>query len=119
MVCEPRGLFPLPVIIDQVSESLFLSRVYLLEGLVTMALAFVVWFILPDYPRSKRSSKWLAEREQLFIEARLSEHAPKTSDPAFSLHETRLALKDPRLWAFMVSQVCQKPPELKVIVVFG
>ncbi|EXJ77436.1 hypothetical protein A1O3_09662 [Capronia epimyces CBS 606.96] len=80
--------------------------VFLLEGLGTMALAGVVWLVLPDYPKSKRTGKWLTLREQEFVEARLSENAPKTNDPAFSLQETITSLKDIRVWSFLVSQLC-------------
>ena len=81
-------------------------RVFLLEGLTTMAFALVVWFILPDYPKSQRSSKWLSKREQEFLEARLTDNAPKTYDATFSAAETVDAIKDVRTWTFMLAQVC-------------
>lgn len=71
-----------------------------------MAFAGIVWLVLPDYPKSKRTAKWLTPREQEFVEARLSENAPKTDDPAFSRHEAVTTLKDLRVWSFLVSQVC-------------
>ncbi len=70
-----------------------------------MLFSGVVWFLLPDYPRSKRSNSWLTEREQMFVEYRLSENAPKTHDAAFSKEEAVLSLKDIKLWSFMTSQV--------------
>jgi MFS family permease len=52
--------------------------VYLLEGIATVLLGVVVWFVLPDYPKSPRSAAWLSPREQEYLEARLSENAPRT-----------------------------------------
>ncbi|KAL1981031.1 hypothetical protein VTN96DRAFT_3140 [Rasamsonia emersonii] len=79
--------------------------VYLLEGLATIAFAGVVFFVLPDYPKSPRSSKWLTPREQDFIETRLSENAPLTHEPAFRKEEVIASLKEPSIWAFMLSQM--------------
>jgi hypothetical protein len=70
-----------------------------------MAFAFLVWFLCPDYPRSERTGKWLTSREQKFVEYRLTSNAPVTSDAAFSSKESLETLKDPRLWAFMLTQV--------------
>ncbi|KAL1885674.1 hypothetical protein Plec18167_001169 [Paecilomyces lecythidis] len=78
--------------------------VYLLEGLATILFSAVVWLVLPDYPKSPRSNKWLTPREQEFIEARLPESAPVTSDPAFKKEEVIEALKTPSMWSFMLSQ---------------
>lgn len=70
-----------------------------------MFFAAFVWFLLPDYPKSKRSNSWLTPREQDFVEFRLSENAPKTHDAAFSKEEAVLSLKDIKLWSFMTSQI--------------
>ncbi|EKG16960.1 Major facilitator superfamily [Macrophomina phaseolina MS6] len=78
--------------------------VYLLEGLFTMLFAGVVYLVLPDYPKSPRSSKWLTPREQEYLETRLSAAAPKTSDPAFAKREIAAAVRDPRMYAFMLAQ---------------
>lgn len=79
-------------------------RVYLLEGVATILWGLVVYFVLPDYPKSPRSSKWLTPREQEYLELRLTQNAPKTSAPAFSKTEIVACLKDPRTYGFMVSQ---------------
>ena len=80
-------------------------RVYLLEGIFTMLFAVVVFLVLPDYPKSPRSNKWLTPREQEYLELRLTENAPKTGDAAFSMQEVIASLKDPRIYAFCLSQV--------------
>jgi len=79
--------------------------VYLLEGLATILLGVVVWFVLPDYPKSPRSTTWLSPREQEYLEARLSENAPRTNEHAFSKEEVITSLKDPRTYGFMFSQL--------------
>ncbi|EXJ82797.1 hypothetical protein A1O3_06612 [Capronia epimyces CBS 606.96] len=74
--------------------------VFLIEGVATIAFGIVVYFLWPDYPKSKTSARWLSEREQDFIEARLSENAPRTAEPAFSWQEVRQSLTDPMTWLF-------------------
>ncbi|KAF7189163.1 MFS transporter prlL [Pseudocercospora fuligena] len=79
--------------------------VYLLEGIYTILLAGVVWLVLPDYPKSPTSNKWLTPREQEYLEVRLSENAPLTEEAAFNKAEVIAALKDPRTYAFMLNQL--------------
>jgi hypothetical protein len=81
------------------------NRVYLIEGIITILFSFVVFFILPDYPKSPRSAKWLTSREQEYLEVRLSENAPKTSDHSFDKSEILASIVNPRTYAFMLSQV--------------
>ncbi|KAH8900183.1 MFS general substrate transporter [Thozetella sp. PMI_491] len=78
--------------------------VYLLEGLGTVLFGIVVFFVLPDYPKSPRSSKWLTPREQEYLEVRLTANAPKTAEPAFRKQEVLAVLRDPRTYAFMLAQ---------------
>lgn len=78
--------------------------VYLLEGIFTILFSFIIYFVLPGYPKSPRSSKWLTSREQEYLEARLSENAPRTNEAAFSKSEMFTSLRDPRTYAFMLSQ---------------
>ena len=78
--------------------------VYIIEGCFTILFSAVVFFVLPDYPKSSRTHKWLTEREREFIEARLPENAPLTSDPDFSRKEIRATLKSPLIWSFTLSQ---------------
>lgn len=80
------------------------NRVYLLEGLITILWGIVVFLVLPDYPKSPRSTKWLTPREQEYLELRLTSNAPKTADPEFSKHEVLDVLRDPRTYTFMIAQ---------------
>ncbi|KAJ5492113.1 Major facilitator superfamily domain general substrate transporter [Penicillium expansum] len=79
--------------------------VFIIEGIITVLFSGVIFLVLPDYPKSPRSSKWLSLREQEFIEARLGERAPKTADPAFSKKEILAALRSPIQWSFTFSQM--------------
>ncbi|PGH14306.1 hypothetical protein AJ79_03128 [Helicocarpus griseus UAMH5409] len=79
--------------------------VYLLEGLFTILFSGIVFLILPDWPKSPRSDSWLSKREQEYLELRLSENAPRTSDAHFSKDEMIASLKDPRTYSFMISQL--------------
>ncbi|KAI1618115.1 retrograde regulation protein 2 [Exophiala viscosa] len=79
--------------------------VFLIEGVVTIAFAGLIFFIYPDYPKSPRSAKWLTPREQKFLEIRLTENAPRTQDAAFSWKEIKDTIKDVRMWSFMLAQV--------------
>ncbi|KAF3048107.1 hypothetical protein E8E12_010378 [Didymella heteroderae] len=78
--------------------------VYILEGLATVLFSGVVWAYLPDFPKSKRSNRWFTEREQEFIETRLPESAPMTSDPDFSGKEIKGVLSEWLIYSFMLSQ---------------
>ncbi|KAJ4178574.1 hypothetical protein NW755_013112 [Fusarium falciforme] len=78
--------------------------VYILEGVATVLFAGIVFWRLPDYPKSPRSGRFLSDREQEFVEARLPENAPVTSDPNFSGKEIVATLRGPLIWAFLVSQ---------------
>lgn len=79
--------------------------VYLLEGIATILFSFVVYFVLPDYPKSPRSNSWLTPREQEYLEVRLSENAPKTNDAEFDKSEVFASLRNPRTYSFMLSQI--------------
>ncbi|KAF1851996.1 high-affinity nicotinic acid transporter [Cucurbitaria berberidis CBS 394.84] len=78
--------------------------IYILEGIATILFSGVVWYFLPDFPKSPRSNRWFTEREQEFIETRLPESAPMTSDPNFSSKEIKTVLSEWLIWSFMLSQ---------------
>ena len=70
---------------------------FLFEGLVTIVLAVVIWFCLPDFPPTAR---WLSETEKAFVQARLPPNAPLDKELNFRWREIMASLKDVRLWMF-------------------
>lgn len=66
--------------------------------------AGVIYLILPDYPKSPRSSSWLTPEEQEYLELRLPRNAPRTHDPVFSIDEILASVKDPKIVGFTLSQ---------------
>ncbi|CAG9996787.1 unnamed protein product [Clonostachys byssicola] len=79
---------------------------FILEGITTVLFAGVVFLVLPDYPGSARSRKWLTPREQTYLELRLMDTAPKEDDPTFNTGEVFDALRDPRTYLFSVAHFC-------------
>ncbi|KAL2278350.1 hypothetical protein FJTKL_14459 [Diaporthe vaccinii] len=78
--------------------------VFLLEGLATISFSGVTYLVLPDYPKSPRSSSWLTPEEQEYLELRLPRNAPRTHDPVFSKDEIFASIKDPKIVGFTLSQ---------------
>ncbi|KAH8647918.1 MFS transporter [Xylariales sp. PMI_506] len=78
--------------------------VFLLEGIITILFSAVIWFVLPDYPKSPRSSKWLTPEEQEYLELRLSDNAPRTEEPDFRWSEVVRAFRDPKNYLFTACQ---------------
>lgn len=70
-----------------------------------MLFSIIVYLVLPDWPKSPRSNSWLTPRERQYIESRLSENAPLTSDKAFNKKEVIASILDLRTYAFMLSQL--------------
>lgn len=76
-----------------------------MEGAITVIFAGILFWLLPDYPKSPRSDRFLTKREQEFLETRLPENAPRTDDPWFSKKEVLVALKRPSTWSFSITQL--------------
>ncbi|KAF2788032.1 putative vitamin H transporter [Melanomma pulvis-pyrius CBS 109.77] len=77
---------------------------FILEGVATILFAGVIFLVLPDFPKSPRSSTWLSPREQQFLEARLPPNAPATADPSWNTKEAWIAFTSPATWAFLLDQ---------------
>ncbi|KAJ5614022.1 hypothetical protein N7528_007676 [Penicillium herquei] len=79
---------------------------FILEGLATMVLGVVSFFILPDYPGT---TKWLTDAEKLVAQARLAVDAG--NDTLLDSEEVPLmrgfiwAVKDIRTWIFACMQM--------------
>ncbi|KAF5007171.1 hypothetical protein FDECE_6481 [Fusarium decemcellulare] len=78
--------------------------VYIIEGVLTILFAGIIFFVMPDFPKSPRSGSWLTEREREFIEARLPLNTPTTGDKNFDRKEVWHAFSSPVVWSFLLCQ---------------
>ncbi|KAE9576805.1 hypothetical protein CGMCC3_g7172 [Colletotrichum fructicola] len=73
---------------------------FIVEGALTIVLAFVVWFFLPDFPAT---TKWLSPTEKAFLQARLPQNSPRAVEKNFVFKEILTTLRDRKLWLFTLS----------------
>ncbi|BGP42946.1 hypothetical protein JCM10450v2_007065 [Rhodotorula kratochvilovae] len=76
---------------------------FILEGLVTIAIGIAVFFVLPDFPET---SKWLSPLEQEFVASRLHRHAPKKSDKTWDSKQILIMFADPTFYCFSLFWAC-------------
>lgn len=76
---------------------------FIIEGVITIGIAIIAGFFLPDYPSTTR---WLSEEERAFAAWRLIDDIKEADDRhSNSVWEgVRLALKDYRLYLFLLLQ---------------
>lgn len=76
---------------------------FIIEGAITIVIAFVAIFILPNFPRT---TTWLSEEERQFAVWRLKEDVGsddwKSSSEQTFFHGFVLALKDVRVWVLTI-----------------
>lgn len=79
------------------------SRLFIIEGTMTIALGLVAGFILPDYPASTR---WLTEEERAFATWRLLDDINETDEAQATTvwDGIKMALKDYRIYVFVLFQ---------------
>ena len=79
------------------------AHMYLQEGVITVGIAVIAAFVLPDYPHTTR---WLSEEERAFASWRLLEDINEAdvrhSESVWA--GTKLAFKDYRLYIFILFQ---------------
>ncbi|KAJ3529929.1 hypothetical protein NM208_g9548 [Fusarium decemcellulare] len=78
--------------------------VYIIEGVLTILFAGIIFIVMPDFPKSPRSSSWLTEREREYIEVRLPLNTPTTGDKNFDRTEVWHAFSSPVVWSFLLCQ---------------
>lgn len=76
---------------------------FIIEGSVTVVIAFSAYFVLPNFPRT---TTWLTDEEQQLAVWRLEEDIGQddwvsSSDQSF-WHGFKLAVQDIKLWILMV-----------------
>jgi MFS family permease len=72
---------------------------FIIEGAPSLASAFLVWFILPDYPES---ASWLSEEEKALAAQRLAVEGSKGGAKAMTWQDAKEILLDWRLYAHYV-----------------
>ncbi|KAK0469810.1 MFS general substrate transporter [Desarmillaria tabescens] len=80
---------------------------FYIEGAVTISVGFMSMWLLPDYPRNTR---WMSPEESRLAQVRLAEdagEADKDNSEDSVLHGLKLALKDPRVYAFCLLNISQ------------
>lgn len=78
--------------------------VFLVEGLVSLLVAPVIWFVLPADPADARV---LDARDRALVRARAAQRAAYMGDDRFDWREVALALRDPKLYLSAAVQFCQ------------
>lgn len=77
--------------------------VFILEGIITVLIAFSSFFILPNFPRT---TKWLSEEERQLAVYRLQEDIGEddwtSAEQQTFFHGLKLALMDIKTWIFTV-----------------
>ncbi|CAG8492152.1 8698_t:CDS:10 [Ambispora leptoticha] len=77
--------------------------IFLLEGLLTVVVAFAAFFWITDYARSAR---WLTQEEREFAEKRLKEDAGEAHAPHFNKRHLKAALHDWKIYLGMMMSIC-------------
>jgi MFS family permease len=77
--------------------------VFLIEGAITVAIAFGAFFILPNFPRT---TSWLTEEERQLAVYRLQEDIGeddwKDAESQTFFHGLKLALSDIKTWVLTI-----------------
>jgi hypothetical protein len=79
-------------------------RIFILEGLLTVLLSFIVWYILPDSPERAR---FLTPHERRFVVDRLALETGSgkdrvTNSDKIGMHHIKAAFKEWKIWATII-----------------
>lgn len=78
--------------------------VFIIEGLISLLVAPVIWFGLPNDPSE---AYFLDPHERAMMRVRAVQRARYMGAETFSWYEVGVALRDPKLYLCSVSQFCQ------------
>src|ERR1700733_12518721 len=82
-----------------------LARLFYIEGTVTMFVAVIATFVLPDFPAT---TSWLTPLERRLAEVRVAEDVGESdSDNTGALRGLYLALTDWKVWWLSVASAVQ------------
>ena len=86
---------------DQVNNLPGWRWLFILEGIPSVVAAFLVYFLMPDYPET---AKWLSPDERALAEERLRHDGSHASSEGITWHTTKETLSQVNLWLhFIVS----------------
>ncbi|KAH9179345.1 major facilitator superfamily domain-containing protein, partial [Lactarius sanguifluus] len=74
-----------------------LFRIFILEGLLTIAISIVAFFFVPTWPQKV---KWLSDAERTRLLARLDSDNDAAKKEKFSWEYVRQAFLDPLIWGY-------------------
>ena len=86
---------------------------FIIEGAPSCASAFLVWFILPDYPES---SHWLNQEEKELAAQRLETEGSKGGAKAMSWADAKDVLMDWRLYGHYVVCLSGRTPSVTLLI---
>ncbi|KAH9884591.1 MFS general substrate transporter [Xylariomycetidae sp. FL2044] len=70
--------------------------IFILEGLLTVVVAFVFFFIFPSFPEQ---AKWLTEEERAYVSARLqADQGRNAAERKIGIRDFFTVMKDHRVW---------------------
>ncbi|KAF9263931.1 MFS general substrate transporter [Marasmius fiardii PR-910] len=76
---------------------------YIIEGLIPIAVGILTYFVLPSYPDR---AHWLTEEERNVVIKHLHQDAPKVTGKTWSWSAARLLFIDPTFYTFTFSWIC-------------
>jgi sugar phosphate permease len=76
---------------------------FILQGAVTLVLAIVAFFVLPDEPLT---THWLTPEERTLAHERIARDTVQNDGATTSIRGIVEAAKDPKVWLFVLMQVC-------------
>jgi len=80
---------------------------FLVVGLVTVAVGIIVMFLLPDNPMS---SKFMTQHEKVFAVQRLRENQTGIENKHFKIGQVLECLKDPQTWLLSLITIASNVP---------
>ena len=83
------------------------KTVFLVTGLVTMALGVVFYWVVPD---NQLNARWLKKEDRLLAVSRVKENQQGIGNKHFKWYQVKEALLDPMTWAFFFSSIIFSVP---------
>ncbi|KAB2574912.1 Major facilitator superfamily [Lasiodiplodia theobromae] len=70
--------------------------IFILEGLLTVVVSVIFFFVLPNFPEE---AKWLTEEERRYVKARLqADQGRSAAERQITLGDIGRVFKDPKIW---------------------